>query len=186
MTNILVQERALAEGLSSSGSSIVHSDLGDMGYLTDDSHSGLFMIDLSKKDVVANIALEPVSNGLEDAVYSEVNGHIYAKAEFCCTCGSADSDVESCGRGDGEPVSPVSGKSAGQTDVTGTCGRTCDAVPGINNVGIYEFDTKTQSVVATHKLADGMTGRPFVSANGSKKSTHTQRVHMDYCVDSYC
>ena len=166
-TNILVQERALAEGLSSQGSSIVHPGLGDMGYLTDDNLPGLFKIDLSKKDVVGNIALSPPSNGLEEAVYSDVNNHIFVKATFCCTCGSPEADMESCGRGDGGPVSPVTGKSAGATGVNGVCGRDCDTAEGVNNVGVYEFDTKSGTVVATHKLADGMTGRPFVSANGS-------------------
>lgn len=101
------------------------------------------------------------------AVYSEVNSHIFAKATFCCTCGSADTDLEECGRSEPAPVSPVSGKSAGMQDVSGVCGRDCDTAEGVNNVGIYEFDTKTGMVVGTHKLADGMTGRPFVSANGS-------------------
>lgn len=175
-TNILVQERALEAGLSSSGSSIVHPDLGDIGYLTDDNLPGLFKIDLSKKDVVGNIPMSPPSNGLEDAVYSEINGHIFVKATFCCTCGSLDADKEDCGRYEPSPVSPVSGKSAGMTDVNGVCGRDCDTADGVNNIGVYEFDTKTNSVVATHKMADGMTARPFVSANGS-----TYKSFMD-CV----
>jgi len=112
-TNILMQERALKEGLSSSGASVINDDLGDVGYLTDSSQPYLFKMDLSTKTIIDKIEMVPASHGLYEAVYSEVNNHIFVHAQMCCTCGSEDSDLESCGRsGTGYSVSPTTGSSA--------------------------------------------------------------------------
>ena len=83
---------------------------------------------------------------------------------MCCTCGSATADVESCGRNDapGYPVSPTTGKGAGQKNVTGLCGRSCAGKENVDTVGVFEFDTKLQKVVATHVLAEGIGGDPYM------------------------
>ena len=111
-TNILMGERALEEDLSSHGYSVIHHDLGDVGYLTDDSNPNLFKIDLSTKDVTDTIVLPPVAHGLYEAAFSPVNKHIFVRALMCCSCGTTDSDIESCGRSPGYPVSPTTGKMA--------------------------------------------------------------------------
>ena len=111
-TNILVKERALKEGLSSSGYSVINPDLGDIGYLTDGEQPNLFKIDLSTKDVIDSIELPPVAHGLYEAVYSQVNKHIFVRAQMCCTCGTENADRDSCGRSPGYPVSPTTGFSA--------------------------------------------------------------------------
>ena len=114
-TNILLQERALREGLSSSGHSIIHPDLGDVGYLTDDAIPDLFEMNLSTKDIVDRIPLSPASHGLSTALFSPVNQHAFIRAEMCCSCGTADSDLEACGRREtdtGYPVSPTTGNHA--------------------------------------------------------------------------
>lgn len=113
-TNILLKDRALQEGLSSSGYSVIHPDLGDVGYLTDDSNPNLFKIDLSSKEIMDIISLDDPSmaHGLYTAAFSPANGHIFVRALMCCTCGEDDSDVASCGRGGAKPISPTTGKSA--------------------------------------------------------------------------
>ena len=52
--------------------------------------------------------------------------------------------------------------------VTGVCGSSCEGITGVDTVGVYEFDPKSQSVVATHLLEDGIGGDPYPSPNGSK------------------
>ena len=52
--------------------------------------------------------------------------------------------------------------------MTGVCGSSCEGIAGVDTVGVYEFDTKSQSVVATHLLEDGIGGDPYPSPNGSK------------------
>ena len=87
---------------------------------------------------------------------------------MCCTCGTAESDLDSCGRSSAYKVSPTTGKGAGLTDVDGLCGRSCSGVETVDSVGVYEFDTESESVVATHLLAEGIGGEPYASHDGSK------------------
>ncbi len=154
-TDILLKDRALEEGLSSKGYSVVHHTLGDVGYLTDDSNPRLFKIDLSDKEILEGIELLPKVHGLYDTAYSPQNGHVFVRALMCCTCGSQESDLESCGKSPGYPVSPTTGKGAGKDGVTGMCGRSCAGVEGVDTVGVFEFDTRLGKVVATHVLAEG-------------------------------
>lgn len=167
-TDILLKSRALDESLTSSGYSVIHHSLGDIGYLTDDSNPSLFKIDLGSKKILSTIDLLPKVHGLYEAAYSPINHHIFVRALMCCTCGSPDADVESCGRNDapGYPVSPITGKGAGQTDVTGLCGRSCSGKAGVDTIGVFEYDTKTGKVVATHALAEGIGGDPYASPDG--------------------
>jgi len=166
-TDILLKERALEEGLSSNGHTIIHNTLGDIGYLTDSELSTLFKLDLSTKAIVDKIEMNPPSHGLNDASYSPVNQHIYVRSEVCCTCGFEDSDLgEDCGRYEPYDVSPTTGKFAGKNDVQGTCGRGCEAKPGIDTIGVYEFDTATDTVVATHVMKEGFSGDPLPSPDG--------------------
>lgn len=57
----------------------------------------------------------------------------------------------------------------------GICGRSCSGVEGVDTIGVYEFDTKSESVVATHLLADGFGGEPFLSPDGSKFPNKTKK-----------
>mmetsp|Transcript_7732 Transcript_7732/g.17466 ORF Transcript_7732/g.17466 Transcript_7732/m.17466 type:complete len:307 (-) Transcript_7732:686-1606(-) len=169
-TDILLKDRAIEDGLSSTGYSVIHHTLGDVGYLADDSNPNLFKIDLSNKEIVDMIPLLPVVHGLYEAAYSPLNGHIFVRALMCCTCGSAMADVMSCGRNDalGYPVSPITGKSAGLKNVTGLCGRSCAGKEGVDSIGVYEFDTKAGVVVGTHVLGEGIGGDPYPSPDGSE------------------
>ena len=62
-------------------------------------------MDLSTKVIIDKIEMIPTSNGLYEAVYVEVNNHIFVHAQMCCTCGSEDSDQT------GYPVSLTTGSS---------------------------------------------------------------------------
>lgn len=48
------------------------------------------------------------------------------------------------------------------------CGRNCAGIDGVDTLGLYEFDTQSKTVVATHLLAEGIGGDPYPSLNGSK------------------
>jgi hypothetical protein len=112
-TNILMEDRALKEGLSSTGYSVIDNSLGDVGYLTDRDIPYLFKVDLSSKKILDKIEMTPPSNGLYEAAYSPVNKHIFARSVVCCTCGFEGSDLgESCGRYDGSPINPMTGANA--------------------------------------------------------------------------
>ncbi len=87
MTNILVKDRALEEGLTSEGYSVIHHTLGDVGFITDKNLPKIFKVDLSSKQIIGNLTLTPLSHGINDAVYSQVNKHIYLRSEVCCECG---------------------------------------------------------------------------------------------------
>jgi hypothetical protein len=106
-TDILLQERALEEGLSSDGYSVMDNSLGDVGYLTDDSLNTLFKLDLSQKQIEKKIEVFSDAYGLDIAVYSPVNKHIYIRAYVCCTCGFEGATLETCNK-DGSPGDQVS------------------------------------------------------------------------------
>ena len=63
---------------------------------------------------------------------------------------------------------PTTGKGIGQKDVTGLCGRSCSGTAGVDTVGVYEYDTKTGKVMATHMLVEGVVGDPSPSLDGSE------------------
>ena len=113
-TDILLQERALEEGISSEGFTVIDNSLGDVGYLTDNALNHLFKMDLSQKNIVAKIEEFPDAAGLDVAVYSPVNKHIFIRAEVCCTCGFEGAQLEQCNRrGDpGEQVQITTGPFA--------------------------------------------------------------------------
>lgn len=56
----------------------------------------------------------------------------------------------------------------GETGVNGICGSSCEGKPDIDNIGVYEFDTGTETVVATHLMKEGIGGDPYPSPDGSK------------------
>jgi hypothetical protein len=56
----------------------------------------------------------------------------------------------------------------GSTDVNGVCGSSCEAKTGVDTVGVYEYDTVTDSVVTTHVMKEGFGGDPYPSPDGSE------------------
>ena len=54
------------------------------------------------------------------------------------------------------------------TNVTGFCGRSCAGTEGVDTIGVYEFDTASNTVVTTRALAEGIGGDPYPSLDGSK------------------
>ena len=55
----------------------------------------------------------------------------------------------------------------GQTK-DGVCGRSCEGKKDIDTIGLYEFDTVSEKVIATHVMKEGFGGNPIVSPDGSK------------------
>lgn len=52
--------------------------------------------------------------------------------------------------------------------MNGVCGSSCEAKTGIDTVGVYEYDTVTDSVVTTHVMKEGFGGDPYPSPDGSE------------------
>lgn len=96
--DILTKERALNEGLTSNGYSVVDYTLGDVGYMTDSDLPHLFQVDLSQKTIVNKFEMPaPTPHGLYNAVYSPINKHIFIRSMVCCTCGFEGADLDTCG-----------------------------------------------------------------------------------------
>ena len=107
-TNIVMEDRALKEGLSSTGHSVVDNSRGDVGYLTDHDLPYLFKVDLSTKAIIEKFEMSPPTNGLYEMAYSPVNKHIFVRSIVCCTCGFEGADLgDDCGRYDPVDVNPV-------------------------------------------------------------------------------
>ena len=49
--------------------------------------------------------------------------------------------------------------------MNGQCGR-CDGLEGVDTIGVYEFDTSTDTIIANHVMPNGTGGDPFSSPDG--------------------
>jgi len=147
------------------GTVIVDSSLGSFGYGTILDESDLYKIDLDKKMVVKTINMEEAS-GLYRMVYSPENKHLYIRAYVCCTCGDENSDTGGKCRNPDNLVNVTTGPNAGKTGVPGSCGHTCEATPA-DTIGLYEYDTVTDTVVTTWTAPDSMSANPFAAPDGS-------------------
>lgn len=152
--------------LSGHGTVIVDSTLGPFGYGSVLSSPALYKIDLDKKMVRLNVTM-PDASGLFRMVYSPKNLHLYIRAYICCTCGMDGDTGEEC-RNPDDPslVDITTGPNAGQKGVPGSCGHTCEGTPA-DTIGLYEYDTVTDTVVTTVNPPDGLSANPFAAPDGS-------------------
>jgi hypothetical protein len=149
--------------INSWGYMVVDNTLGDVAYSTDWDQPYLFKIDLSEKSIIANFTM-PLGHGTYEVAYSPKNRHIYARTSVCCTCGFEGATNEDCGRYGGSEVTMTTGPFAGQTK-QGRCGR-CDGIKDIDILGVYEFDTTTDTIVGNHVMKGNYGGDPYPSPNG--------------------
>jgi len=150
--------------LSAYGYSVIDNSLGDIGFATVWNQPRIYKIDLSERKVISNYTL-PLAYGGYEVAYSRVNHHVFVRASVCCTCGSVGIDLgEDCGRYGSSNVTITTGPSAGQV-TEGQCGR-CDGLVGVDTIGVYEFDTSTDTFVGNHVMPDGAGGDPFGSPDG--------------------
>lgn len=150
--------------LSAYGYSVIDNSLGDVGYATVYNDNQLFKIDLSERKVLDSFEI-PLAYGGYEVAYSRLNRHIFVRASVCCTCGFFGSDLgEDCGRYGSSNVTITTGRSAG-TITEGQCGR-CDGISGVDTLGAMEFDTSTDTFIASHVMPDGTGGDPFGSPDG--------------------
>jgi hypothetical protein len=150
--------------INSWGYTVVDNTLGDVGYSTDWDQSKLFKLDLSTKSIVDQFEM-PLGSGTYEMAYSPMNQHIYVRTSVCCTCGFPGADVDDCGRYGSSNVTVTTGPFAGQTNVKGMCGR-CEGIPGVDTLGVYEFDTTTDTVVGNHIMKENFGGDPYPSPDG--------------------
>lgn len=155
---------------SPSGRFILHPTLGATGYSATSPNPFLIQVDLANRQVVGRHDL-PLAAGARNMAYSPVNRHIFVRPRVCCTCGNREtSDTASCGgfRGPAEPapVNITTGPSKG-INVQGVCGTACEGSKA-DTIGVYEFDTVSQSIVGSHNInpAYGFGANPVSSPNG--------------------
>jgi len=149
--------------LSAYGYSIIDNSLGDVGYASVWNQNKIYKIGLSERKVLENFTM-PNAYGAYEVAFSRMNQHIFVRASVCCTCGYVGSDKgEDCGRYGSDNVTITTGPLAGQV-AEGQCGR-CDGLT-VDNIGVYEFDTNTDTIVGQHTMADGTGGDPFASPDG--------------------
>ena len=111
-TDFLLRDDAKTEGISSRGHTIVHSTLGDVGFLTDRDLPHLFKVDLSTKSILKKYEMPDSVHGLYESAYSPINKHLYIRSQVCCTCGFEGADKVSCGRSPGSNVTVTTGPFA--------------------------------------------------------------------------
>jgi hypothetical protein len=150
--------------INSWGYTVVDNTLGDVGYSTDWDQPKLFKLDLSGKTIIDSFDM-PLGAGTYEVAYSPMNRHIYARTSVCCTCGFPDADIEDCGRYGSDPVNITTGPYAGEINIQGMCGR-CDGIAGVDTLGVYEFDTTTDTIVGNHIMKENFGGDPYPSPDG--------------------
>lgn len=148
------------------GYSIIDPSLRDVGYTTNWNQPYLTKIDLSEKKVLEKFEL-PNAYGNYEVAYSKVNGYIFVRASVCCTYGFENSDLGlDCGKYKAENVTIRTGRFAGSHNISGTCGR-CDGVEDVDTLGVYEFDTETDTIIGNHLIKEGIRSDPFSSPDGN-------------------
>lgn len=148
---------------SAYGYSVIDNSLGDVGYASSWNKNKLFKYDLSARRVLEEFEM-PNAYGAYEIAYSRINKHIFIRASVCCSCGFEGSDMgEDCGRYGSDNVTMTTGPNAGKV-MSGQCGR-CDGL-AVDNIGVYEFNTQTDTIVDHHTMADGTGGDPFASPDG--------------------
>lgn len=150
--------------INSWGYTVVDNTLGDVGYSTDWDQPKLFKLDLSAKTVI-DVFEMPLGAGTYEVAYSPMNRHVYVRTSVCCTCGFPNADVEDCGRYGSSNVTITTGPYAGEASIKGMCGR-CDGIKGVDTLGVYEFDTTTDTIVGNHIMKENFGGDPYPSPDG--------------------
>lgn len=150
--------------MGSWGYTVVDNSLSDMGYTTARNQNKLFKVDLSERVVLDTFDI-PLAHGSYEVAFSKKNKHIFVRVTVCCTCGFSGADKRDCGRMGSMSVTVTTGPYAGQVR-QGQCGQ-CDGVAGVDTLGVYEFDTSTDTFVGNHLMPEGVGGDPYPSPDGS-------------------
>jgi len=135
------------------GRIVVHSTLGNYGYSSVYKAPYLHKLDLATRTVEKLIEM-PDTFGGYDMTYSPMNKHVFVRTRVTCTCGSPEADKESCGRGGPQLVDILTGPSAGAKQVNGTTSGSCEG-SAADTLGVYEFDTVTDTLVGSHNIKEG-------------------------------
>jgi len=147
------------------GRSVYPADLGDVGYATIYQDGSLYQVDLNQRGAVAAFEL-PNAYGSWELAYSPLNQHLYIQTYICCTCGNPGDDLDDCGHYGADNVTVVTGPSAKPGVIqVGSCGRTCIG-SAADTLGVYEFDTRTNTVVGSLFSKEGATAVPVSSPTG--------------------
>jgi len=76
--------------------------------------------------------------------------------------------------------------NSGRSDVLGLCGSSCEGVEGVDTIGVYEFDSVTETVVGTHVMKEGTGGDPYPSPDGSKLLVLNEKMATSKDFVHYC
>lgn len=154
--------------LRSYGRLVVDGELGDSAWSTVYGMPDLFKINMAQRRVSESFDIASDTNpkffGLGDMAFSPKNGHLYIRAEVCCTCGFEGADNAECGRyGSSNITLELDGTSVVQE---GQCGRHCRGGP-TDTMGVLEFDVATGTTVGTHPfVGSAPVYAPFASPDG--------------------
>jgi len=153
--------------MRSYGRLVVDSELGDSAYSTVYGQPYLYKINMAQRMVTEKFDMSgdnPKFYGLYDMAFSSKNGHIFIRAEVCCTCGFGGADNIECGR---YGSSNITMKIDGVDTLTeGQCGRHCRG-GSTDTIGIIEFDTNSAKVIGQHNyVGSAPVYAPFVSPDG--------------------
>lgn len=154
--------------LRSYGRLVVDGELGDSAWSTVYGMPELFKINMAERRVSEQFdiasGLNPKFFGLGDMAFSPKNGHLYIRAEVCCTCGFEGADNVECGRyGSSNITLTVDGAEVVQE---GQCGRHCRGAPS-DTMGVLEFDVGSGTMVGTHTfVGSAPVYAPFASPDG--------------------
>lgn len=133
----------------------IHTSMGPLAYATSYNMNWISELDLSDK-TVKNTYEIPKAYGSYDMTYSPVNEHLFFRARVCCSCGSTDKDIETCGYNNAPPQQVVvqTGPFASANAQNGTCGNSCEG-SAADTIGVVEFDTVSKTFVAEHNIKSG-------------------------------
>jgi len=162
MSNVTLHDNT---AMRSYGQFVTDPSLDDTGYATVYGTGLMSKVDLSSRIVKETVSFgEGVDNfyGIYEMAYSPANQHIFTRSGVCCSCGFEGADLLKCDRYGSSNIT-----IRGET-VEGQCGRHCEGGP-TDTIGIYEFDTKTDTVVGNHmNVGSGAADSMFTSPDGER------------------
>jgi len=151
-------------GMRAYGRIETHSSMGNHGFATQYDKNHLTKFDLSSKEILETFEI-PKAYASYQLTYSPVNEHVFAAVRVCCTCGTNETDLLSCGREPGSPVLVQTGPSASDELQDGACSGTCKGSKA-DTIGVAEFDTVGGTFVGEHNSAAGNGCVPLSSPDG--------------------
>ena len=118
----------ITAGARAYGRMAAHSTMGNFAFSTQYNQPHITKFDLSGRDIVETFPLEKGYSTYE-MTYSPANEHVFAAVRVCCSCGSAEAEVEDCPSDEPEQVLVQTGPNRRDEPQDGVCSRPCKVSP---------------------------------------------------------